>query len=180
MSIIAFKVLEDKIQVAADGRAVSDDKIVSEEVEKIKKISDSLIIGATGLCDTIEVFEEFAKERQEELEGLNNNPHLIRIAKEFKEYSLEEYGYTNETIINSFGGFLFINQHLHAAFYFDENGAPYLINEYEDVGTIGSTRDYTKALIDIGMPIDEAIRKSAESYTSINGNVTFLEIERKR
>ena len=42
MSVIAFKIYEDKAQVAFDGRCLSGDTIESENYIKAYKISDSL------------------------------------------------------------------------------------------------------------------------------------------
>ena len=38
MSVIAFKITENKIQVAADGRALIDDRIANENFKKIRLI----------------------------------------------------------------------------------------------------------------------------------------------
>jgi hypothetical protein len=65
-------------------------------------------------------------------------------------------------------------------FYFDDALTPYAVYDTEcDQAAFGSTGIYTAALIDCGLPLDEAIKKSAEKYTSINANVTLLEIARR-
>ena len=61
MSVIAFKIYEDKAQVAFDGRCLSGDAIESENYIKAYKISDSLIVGATGVADTTEIFKKFVE-----------------------------------------------------------------------------------------------------------------------
>ena len=53
MSIIAVRINKNEIQVASDGIVLSEDKIVNENFEKVKKISETLIIGGTGLADSL-------------------------------------------------------------------------------------------------------------------------------
>ena len=179
MSIICFKIFEDKIQVAADGRVMSDDEIIYENGKKIIKISDSLIIGVTGLQDVNPIFEKFVNANKAVFEKLNNTCEGLALFKRFKEY-LENYGYTEGTI-KELGGFLIANKHFVGEFRFDDNLTPYTracSNDGTMVGAFGSTREYTTALLDCGLSLEDAIKKSAEKYTSINGNVTLLEIER--
>ena len=66
----------------------------------------------------------------------------------------------------------------HGVFYFDDGIAPFVTREYEDSGAFGSTGTYTKALMDTGMSMEDAIKMSAKRFTSVNDNVTTLEIEK--
>ena len=177
MSVIAFKVFEDKVQVAFDGIALVDDRIISNNFIKAYKLSDELIIGATGLGDTIGIFKKFVEANQRVFEKLDNVTDALPLMKRFRDY-LEEYGYTNETV-KEFGGLLVVNKHFHCVFYYDENTYyPYGVYYDLDKAAFGSSGIYTTALIDCGMELEEAIKRSAEKYTSINGNVTVLEISR--
>lgn len=176
MSIIAFKVFEDKIQVAADGRCLSDDKIVSEHYTKIYKISDSLIIGVTGLADTTGIFKKFVEANRTVFEKLDNVTDTLPLFKRFRDYVTDNYGF-NEHSVKGFGGFFFTNKNFHATIYYNEEyHYPYSTQECINQGAFGSSGIYTTALIDSGMELEEAIKRSAEKYTSINGNVTTLEI----
>ena len=178
MSVIAFKVFEDKIQVAADERCVSDDKIISEHYTKVYKISDSLIIGVTGLADTIGIFKKFVEANKVVFEKLDNVTDTLPLFKRFRDYVIDNYGF-NEESVKEFGGFFFTNKKFHATIYYSEEyHYPFAIQECNSQGAFGSTGIYTTALIDSGMELEEAIKRSAEKYTSINGNVTILEIER--
>ena len=177
MSVIAFKVFEDKIQVAFDGIALIDDRIISNNFIKAYKLSDSLIIGATGIGDTIGIFKKFVEANQRVFEKLDNVTDTLPLMKRFRDY-LEGYGYTSESV-KEFGGFLVINKQFHSVFYYDENTYyPYGVYYDLDKAAFGSSGIYTTALIDSGMELEEAIKRSAEKYTSINGNVTILEIQR--
>ena len=179
MSVIAFKVNGDKIQVAADGRAVIDDRIANEHFKKIIKISDNLIIGATGLAGSIGIYEKFVKVNETTFGMLSNSTDGIPLFKRFKDYMVDNYGYSEETL-KELGGFLVVNRRFHAVFYYDDALTPYAVYDTEcDQFAFGSTGIYTSALIDCGIPIDEAIKKTAEKYTSINANVTLLEIARR-
>lgn len=179
MSVIAFKVTEDKIQVAADGRALFEDRIANEHFKKIIQISDKLIIGATGLAGSIGIYEKFVKANEAAFTMLDNSTDGIPLFKRLKDYMVNNYGYSEETM-KDFGGFLVVNKKFHAVFYFDDALTPYAVYDTEcDQFAFGSTGIYTSALIDCGIPIDEAIKKSAEKYTSINANVTLLEIARR-
>jgi hypothetical protein len=179
MSVIAFKATEDKIQVAFDGRCVSNgDCIETEEYKKCYKISDSLIVGATGLADTVEIFIDFVKVNKLVFEKMNSKLDAIPMMLRFKQALIDRYGFTDEDI-KELGGFLIVNKNYHAVFYYDENTfRPYPTREEYTMGAFGSTGIYTSALIDCGIPIDEAIKMSAKKYTSINDNVTVLEISR--
>ena len=179
MSVIAFKVTEDKIQVAADGRALFEDRIANEHFKKIIQISDKLIIGATGLAGSIGIYEKFVKANEAAFTMLDNSTDAIPLFKRLKDYMVNNYGYGEETM-KDFGGFLVVNKKFHAVFYFDDVLTPYAVYDTEcDQAAFGSTGIYTTALIDCGLPLDEAIKKSAEKYTSINANVTLLEIARR-
>ena len=179
MSVIAFKVFEDKVQVAFDGICLVDDRIVSNNFIKAYKLSDSLIVGATGIGDTIGIFKKFAEENQEAFETLNNVTDGLPLMKQFKDFITDDFGYLEESV-KEFGGFLIVNKQFHSVFYFDENTYyPYGVYYDLDKAAFGSSGIYTTALIDSGMELEEAIKRSAEKYTSINGNVTVLEISRK-
>ena len=177
MSVIAFKVSENKIQVASDGICISDDKIVTNNFKKIIKVSDSLIIGVTGVADTTGIFEKFVRSNSFAFEHSDNVTDLLPLFKRFKDYISSNFGYSDETI-KEFGGFLVANKVFHGVFYYDANLSPYCTKEYEDIGAFGSTGIYTSALLDCGIGLEEAIKKSAEKFTSINDNVTVLEISR--
>lgn len=179
MSIIAFKITEDKVQVAADGRALMEDRIVCEDIKKIVKISDSLIIGATGLADTIGIFTKFVNANKNVFEKLCNTTDGLPLFKRFKEYMVDNFGYSEETL-KDLGGFLVINKQYHAVFYYDDGLSPFATSDTPNClsGTLGSTATYTAALIDAGLSLEDAIKKSAKRYTSINDNVTILEIDR--
>ena len=179
MSIIAFEISEKKIKIAADGRCLSGDEIVCENFKKIRKISDSLIIGATGLADSTEIFEVFVNENKEAFEALNSEAHGIKLMNDFKLF-LKNYGYEDETI-KELGGFLVANKYFLCVFYYDKTGVqPYtnLSSVTRKKGAFGSTRDYTTALIDANFPLDDAIKISSKKFTSINDNVTMLEIDK--
>ena len=179
MSVIAFKVTEDKIQVAADGRALFEDRIANEHFKKIIQISDKLIIGATGLAGSIGIYEKFVRANETVFTMLENSTDAIPLFKRLKDYMVDNFGYSEETM-KEFGGFLVVNKKFHAVFYFDDALTPYAVYDTEcDQIAFGSTGIYTSALIDCGLPLDEAIKKSAEKYTSINANVTLLEIARR-
>lgn len=178
MSVIAFKIFENHIQVAADGRTLAGDQIIYENTKKIKKLSDSLIIGITGESNSNGIFEKFVLCNQNYFENLNNETEGLSMMKRFKDY-LENYGYNDESI-KKLGGFLIVNKTFLCVFYFDENCLPYTyLCSYEtNSGAFGSTGIYTSALIDAGLSIEDAIKMSAKKYNSINDNVTTLEIQR--
>lgn len=179
MSVIAFKVTDDKVQVAADGRAIIDDRIANEHFKKIMKISDNLIIGATGLAGSIGVYEKFVRANEITFCMLENSTDAIPLFKRLKEYMVDNFGYGEETL-KDLGGFLVVNRRFHAVFYYDDGLTPYAVYDTEcDQIAFGSTGIYTSALIDSGMSLEDAIKKSAEKYTSINGNVTLLEINKR-
>ena len=179
MSIIAFKITEHKVQVAADGRTLSGDKICRENAKKIKKISDSLIIGITGMADSNGIFEKFALENQDDFETLSNETDGLVLMKKFRDFLKENFGYEDNSI-KELGGFLIANKHFLCVYYFSGDCLPYSGLCESDVksGSFGSSSEYTTALIDYGIDIEDAIKISAKKYTSINDNVTILEIER--
>ena len=180
MSIIAFKIFEDKIQVAADGRVMSDDEIITDNGVKIHKLSESLIIGQTGLHDTNPIYKKFVEVNQRVFEELDNTTDGLALMKRFREY-LENYGYKEEALKNGLGGFLIANKKIVCMFRFDTYLSPFTSVCSEDgntIGATGSTKIYTSALIDVGYSLEDAIKISAKKYTSINDNVTILEIKR--
>lgn len=177
MSVIAFKVFDNKIQVAFDGRCVSDDEILSENYIKAYKVSDSLIIGVTGLADVTKIFEEFVKINKKSFENITNFTDGIPLMKDFREFIINNYGYSIESV-SDFGGFLVVNKQFHGVFYYDrKNYYPYCVFYDLKKRAFGSTGIYTSALIDAGVELEEAIKMSAKKYTSINDNTTTLEIE---
>lgn len=178
MSIIAFKITENKAQVAFDGRCISnDDTIEDENYIKAYKISDSLIIGVTGLADSCEMFKRFVEDNKVVFEKLRDNTNAIPMMIRFKNALTAQYGYGDNNL-KDLGGFLILNKNYHAVFYFDdESFRPYPTNYNSNSGAFGSTRVYTSALIDAGLSLEDAIKKSAEKHTSINNNVTLLEID---
>lgn len=179
MSIIAFEISENKIKVAADGRCLSGDEILCENFKKIRKISDSLIIGVTGLADATNIFEVFVNENKETFESLESETYGIKLMNNFKTF-LKDYGYEDEAIKKELGGFLVANKHFLCVFYYDKTRYPYtsLSSVTHKKGALGSTRDYTTALIDANFPLDEAIKMSAKKFTSINDNIIIFEIDK--
>jgi ATP-dependent protease HslVU (ClpYQ) peptidase subunit len=180
MSIIALEISENKIKIAAYGRRLSGDEILCENFKKIRKISDSLIIGVTGLADSANIFEVFVNENKETFEALNSETHGIKLMNDFKLF-LKDYGYEEETIKKELGGFLVANKYFLCVFYYDNtSGYPYtsLSSVTHKKGAFGSTRDYTAALIDANFPLDDAIKISSKKFTSINDNITMLEIDK--
>ena len=177
MSIIAVKINKNEIQVASDGIAVSGDEIVNENFEKVKKISETLIIGGTGLSDSILIYYKFVEDNLEAFENLEQVTEAFQLFKRFKDCLIEDYGYAADTI-KDFGGFLIVNKHFYGVFYYDEWLTPYSSNLPGNGNSFafGSTGIYTSALLDAGIDIVEAIKKSAEKYTSINSNITLLTI----
>jgi hypothetical protein len=96
----------------------------------------------------------------------------------FRDSLTNQYGYA-ESDAKELGGYLIVNKQYHAVFYFDDNTfRPYPTKDSMDYGAFGSTGIYTSALIDAGFSLEDAIKMSAKKYTSINDNVTILEIER--
>jgi len=179
MSVIAFKIAEDKAQVAFDGRCICNgDCIESENYIKAYKISDSLIIGVTGMADTTEMFKRFVEVNKRVFEELTCNTDAIPMMIRFRDSLTNQYGYA-ESDAKELGGYLIVNKQYHAVFYFDDNTfRPYPTKDSMDYGVFGSTGIYTSALIDAGFSLEDAIKMSAKKYTSINDNVTILEIER--
>lgn len=177
MSVIAFKKKKNEILVAADGIVLSDDKIEDNDFKKIHKISDSLIIGATGLADAVGIYKKFVEANRVVFEKLEDSIEAIALFKRLRDYFSNNFGYADETI-KEFGGFLVVNKKFHGVFYFDDHLTPYSTRtEKENTSfAFGSTGIYTTALIDTGMDIVAAIMKSAEKYNSINSNVTLLKI----
>ena len=109
---------------------------------------------------------------------LTNSTDAIPLFKRLKDYMVDNYGF-GEGTLKDLGGFLVINKAYHAVFYYDESLTPYAVYDTEcDQIAFGSTGIYTTALMDAGFSLEEAIKKSAKKYTSINGNVTLLEIDR--
>lgn len=176
---IYLQISENKIKIAADGRCLSGDEIVCENSKKIRKISDSLIIGVTGLADSTNIFEVFVNENKETFESLESETYGIKLMNNFKTF-LKNYGYEDEAIKKELGGFLVANKYFLCVFYYDKTGYPYtnLSSVTHKKGAFGSTRDYTTALIDANFPLDEAIKMSAKKFTSINDNITMLEIDK--
>lgn len=179
MSVIAFKITKDKAQVAFDGRCIHDgDGIASENYIKAYKISDCLIIGVTGLADTVEMFKKFVKVNKRVFETMTSNTEAIPMMIRFKNALIEQYGY-GEKDAKDLGGYLILNKNYHSVFYFDnDNFRPYPTKDSMDCGAFGSTGIYTSALIDAGFSLEDAIKMSAKKYTSINDNVTILEIDK--
>lgn len=176
MSVIAFKIYEDKAQVAFDGRCLCGDLIESENYIKAYKISDSLIVGATGVGDTCEMFKNFVETNRIVFEKIKSKLEVIPMMLRFKDTLVNQYGYTDEDL-KELGGFLIVNKHYHAVFYYDEKTLkPYPVKDETTSGAFGSTGTYTTALLDAGFSLEDAIKKSAEKYNSVNGNVTTLEI----
>ena len=179
MSVIAFKITDEKAQVAFDGRCIhNSDCIASENYIKAYKISDCLIIGVTGIADTCEMFKSFVEMNKRVFEQLVCNTDAIPLMIRFKDALIERYGY-NEKDAKDLGGFLVLNKHYHAVFYFDDDTfRPYPTQDTVNCSAFGSTGIYTSALMDAGIPLEKAIKMSAKKYTSINDNVTILEIDR--
>ena len=131
MSIICFKELDNKIQVAADGRCISDGGgglINDENLIKIHKISDKLIIGVTGIVDIIGVFKKFVIANKYVFETLDNVTDALPLFKRFNDYTSEYFGYDGDAI-NEFGGFLVANNVFHGVFYYGDYGQPYCVND---------------------------------------------------
>ena len=175
MSVIAFKQFADRIEVAADGICLMNDEICSNNFKKIIQITDELIIGVTGLANTTSIFEEFARANRVVFEKIKTRNEYLRFGKRIKDYLIENYGYSEETFEDA-GGFFIANKYYHGMMYFDDHLSPYIVGEESNAEAFGTTRTYTTALLDIGFSLEDAIKKSAEKYNSINGNVTLLTI----
>lgn len=176
MSIIAFKIEDDRIIVGADGRCMNgDNRIITEDFRKIKLINDDTVFGSVGLAMTTDMFAEYLEKTSYDSSELNNNNDFMRIMYGFQKWLSDEFGWDDETV-KEFGGFLMINPHYHGVAYYDDNAKPYVTDFVGNSGAIGATSIYTGALIENGFTIEEAIKASAKKYTSINDNVTIIEI----
>lgn len=98
MSIITYKITDDLVKVAADGRIVSGDKIIAEDFKKIIKISDSLIIGATGLSDELGIFKKFVEANQYVFEHLEDITSTLPLFSRYRDYLKNHFGFMDETL----------------------------------------------------------------------------------
>jgi hypothetical protein len=175
MSIIAYKIEKKRIRVACDGRVISGDEIVTEDKVKIMEVSKKKIIcGGTGLNDSIDVWKGFIARNADRVLELKDTESVLALAVDFKNTLLDEYHYSDE-MFAEMGGFFFITPTYHCIIYYDEGRGPYLAqNEDEKYGCFGSTRVYTKALLDTGIDIVDAIKMSTKKFTTINDHVFEL------
>lgn len=175
MSIIAFKVYEKKIVVVSDGLIVSGDKVINKFEKKIYKMSDRLIIGVTGLNDSKTIFRKFVQENLKFFENVHEVVDLAEKMKDFLDYLRGRFGFTDGTL-KELGGFLIVNPNLNCVYYYDDNLTPYEVAHESDAYSFGACKQYVDALLDIGYSPQEAIKVAAEKYTTINDNLTILEI----
>ena len=178
MSIIAYKIDGNSVNVACDGRVMVDDEIVQEDKKKIAKPSDKLICGATGVADANDLWRCFVSDNIERFAAVRTTKEALVLAVEFKEMLIGDFHY-GDALFSGFGGFFFITPHFHCAIYFsdDEAKTPHLRLNKQTSGCIGATEIYTQALIDNGVGLADAIRMSARKFTSINDNVYELSFE---
>lgn len=174
MSIIAFKIGEEKVEVACDGRVSSGDKIICDNKVKIAKAPNKRIIcGETGLSNYNDIWKEYIIDNEDIVYGIKNTSDALKFAVKFKKYIIDEFHCTDD-VFAEFGDFFFITPHYHCVINYDKDAAPYLTHSHSDevYGCFGSTDYYTEALLSTGMDIEEAIRKTAEKFTSIS-KVTY-------
>ena len=179
MSIIAYKIEKGKVSVACDGRVLAGDEIISEDKVKISKVKDyKIICGATGISDTSDLWKDYVSEHASSIIKIEDVKNVLLLAIDFKNYIIDDYHYGDE-MFNIFGGFFFITPHFSCVINYDNDKSPYVTHVNEEYGCFGSTYDYTNALLDVGIDLEDAIKISAKKFTTINDHVTKLSFDLK-
>ena len=150
MSVVAVKVLKDKIEVASDSIAVKGwSKIPSAENKftKMQKIND-MIIGGVGNAEETSLFFHYIKTHT--IENVDERGVLDFII-EFRRWKNDLTG--NNSFINNY-----IMAFKGKAFYIENM----LIVPVDDYYAIGAGADYSNGALYMGATVKEAVKASCE------------------
>lgn len=177
MSIIVYKIEKGKATVACDGRVLAGDEIIREDKVKISKVKGyKIICGATGISDTNDLWRDYVNEHASSIIKIEDMKNALTLAIDFKNYIIDDYHYGDE-MFNNFGGFFFITPNFSCVINYDNDKSPFITNLNKEHGCFGSTYDYTSALLDVGVGLEDAIKMSAKKFTTINDHVTKLSFD---
>jgi ATP-dependent protease HslVU (ClpYQ) peptidase subunit len=148
MSVIAGKVYNDKIVIAADSIVVKGWSKRTGNFAKLLEINN-MIIGGTGSAEELSLFFRFAQTHKPESA---TEKDILVFATEFANWKQTNYNnnsFLKNTYLIAYDGHLF-------------EIANMFINEIKDFAAIGAGEDFANAALYLGHSPEEAVKVACE------------------
>ena len=148
MSVIAGKVYNDKVVIAADSIVVKGWSKRTGNFAKLLEIND-MIIGGTGSAEELSLFFRFAQTHKPESA---TEKDVLAFATEFANWKQTNYNnssFLKNTYLIAYDGHLF-------------EIANMFINEIKDFAAIGAGEDFANAALYLGHSPEEAVKVACE------------------
>jgi 20S proteasome alpha/beta subunit len=172
MSIIIAKITQETIEAMCDGYRFKDEEVVANNVEKIIKINDDIIVGGVGMSFLLDVFKDYCHYNSSLLTtGKINRDFLSNFVNAFlsdfsTRYSKIKILDSDLILITKKGIFSY-------SVYEDMRFSPAKYDGCNKLA-IGIGSDYANALLDIGMDVETVMNKCLEKYPSLGGKITKI------
>ncbi len=105
MSVIAARVIESTIEIAADSILIKED-IKRTGYKKLYRMLDDFVVGGCGSAEELSLFFEFAKRNKPQAKTIAGIIDYIKLFSEYKQRFTEDSTVNNEYLI-IYGGTLY-------------------------------------------------------------------------
>lgn len=164
MSVIAGKVYNDKIIIAADSILVKGWSKRTGNFSKLAEIND-MIIGGTGTAEEMSLFFRFAQTHKPESA---TEKDILAFATEFASWKQTNYNsnsFLRNTYLIAYDGHLFEIENM-------------FIYEIKDFAAIGAGEDYANAALYLGHSPEEAVEVACKLCCFVSEPVVKYKMKR--
>lgn len=165
MSVVAVRVSEKNIEIAADSIVVRGDSKRSDSgFKKLFKIND-MIIGAVGSAEECSLFKYYCRVNiMEDFKEKDVLEYMVNFLN-FKINMTPNYPELENSYIMVVGGKAFLIEGL-------------LIQEVEDYAAIGAGEDFANAALYLGHTAEEAVKVACELSCYVSDPIIKYTVER--
>jgi len=164
MSVIAGKVYNDKIVIAADSIIVKGWSKRNSGFAKLMNIND-MIIGGTGTAEEISLFFRFAQTHKPES---GTEKDILTFITEFTSWKHDNYNdnsFLKNTYLIAYEGHLFEIENM-------------FINEVQDFVAVGAGEDFANAALYLGHSPEEAVKVACELCCFVSEPIIKFKMKR--
>lgn len=166
MSVIAGKVYNDKIVIAADSIIVKGWSKRNSGFGKLININD-MIIGGTGTAEEMSLFFRFAQTHKPETATEKDILTFITEFASWKHTNYNDNSFLKNTYLIAYDGHLFEIENM-------------FINEIKDFMAIGAGEDYANAALYLGHSPEEAVKVACELCCFVSEPVVKYKMKREK
>lgn len=164
MSVIAGKVYNDKIVIAADSIIIKGWSKRTNIFGKLANIND-MIIGGTGTAEEISLFFRFAQTHKPENATEKDMLTFITEFVSWKKTNYNDSDFLHNMYLIAYKNHLFVIENM-------------FINEVKDFMAIGAGEDFANAALYLGHSPEEAVKVACELSCLVSEPIIKYEMEK--